>query len=151
MDFTFKNYAVLISVMKQKGYWSQTFENFLKTPKMRSVIFRHDVDRLPVNALRMAEIEAEMGVKASYYFRIVKESFNENIMKKIAGMGHEIGYHYENLSAVARDQKQEVRSQKTGRTAPAISVQHSAVFYKIPDPKSQIQKFYLNWQLKTSK
>jgi len=64
------------------------------------VILRHDVDRLPENALVFARIEKQVGIKVSYYFRIVEESFDEDIIRQIADMGHEIGYHYENLSAV---------------------------------------------------
>jgi len=33
----------------------------------------------------------------------VPESWDEAIIQKIAGLGHEIGYHYENLSACKGD------------------------------------------------
>jgi len=59
---------------------------------------RHDVDRLPVNALNMARLEQGMGVVATYYFRAVPESWAEGIIMEIASLGHEVGYHYENLS-----------------------------------------------------
>jgi len=36
----------------------------------------------------------------------VKESYDESIIKKIAEMGHEIGYHYENLSEVSKKNPQ---------------------------------------------
>ena len=62
------------------------------------VIMRHDVDKRPWNAVQIAEIEAQMGVKASYYFRIGKGSNNPECIKRIAQLGHEIGYHYEDLS-----------------------------------------------------
>ncbi|MBR4731004.1 MAG: hypothetical protein IK075_12210 [Prevotella sp.] len=39
-----------------------------------------------------------MGAKASFYFRAVPESWNEEIIKEIHLMGHEIGYHYESLT-----------------------------------------------------
>jgi len=42
-----------------------------------------------------------MGIKGSYYFRAVKESWNEKIIKEIDSMGHEIGYHYENMDTTA--------------------------------------------------
>ena len=68
------------------------------------------MDRKPGNALVIAKIEKEIGIKASYYFRIVKESYDEDVIRQIAEMGHEIGYHYENLSEISR--KKEVRSQR---------------------------------------
>jgi hypothetical protein len=44
-----------------------------------------------------------MDVNSSYYFRAVHESFDEDIIKEIAGMGHEIGYHYEDFAACQGD------------------------------------------------
>ncbi len=46
----------------------------------------------------MAKIEHEMGIKSTYYFRKKPFTFKPEIIRKIAAMGHEIGYHYENLS-----------------------------------------------------
>ena len=39
-----------------------------------------------------------MGVKASYYFRIVEESNKPDVIREIAALGHEIGYHYEDMA-----------------------------------------------------
>lgn len=61
-------------------------------------LIRHDVDRKPLNALRMAQLEKELGIVSTYYFRHKPNTFRPDIIKKIADMGHEIGYHYENLS-----------------------------------------------------
>lgn len=46
-----------------------------------------------------------MGIKGSYYFRAVPESWDEAIIKEIASLGHEIGYHYENLTTCNGDMK----------------------------------------------
>jgi len=62
------------------------------------ILMRHDVDRMPGNALRTAKIEHDLGIKATYYFRAVKSTFFPEIIKQIEDMGHEIGYHYEVLS-----------------------------------------------------
>jgi hypothetical protein len=51
----------------------------------------------------MAKLEHSMGIKATYYFRIKKSSFHPAIMQEIEGMGHEVGYHYENLSDTKGD------------------------------------------------
>ena len=59
---------------------------------------RHDVDSLPSNSLRFARIQNELGIKGVYYFRTVPESWDQQIIKEIASLGHEIGYHYENLT-----------------------------------------------------
>ena len=98
MDFMLTTYKNLLQELLANGYSFQTLQDFIQQAEDKTVILRHDVDRLPSNALVIAKIEKEAGIKASYYFRIVKESYDEDIIRQIADMGHEIGYHYENLS-----------------------------------------------------
>jgi len=64
----------------------------------RLIILRHDVDLKPQNSLATAKLEHELGIRGSYYFRAVPQSWDEQIIKEIASLGHEIGYHYENLT-----------------------------------------------------
>ena len=98
-DFTLTTYKKLLQVLLANDYSFQTLQNFIQQPNNKKiVILRHDVDRLPGNSLKMAIMENDEGVRASYYFRIVEESFDEDIIRQIVEMGHEIGYHYENLS-----------------------------------------------------
>ena len=59
-------------------------------------VLRHDVDKKPLNSLKMALIEAEKGWKATYYFRV--STMDEGIILKIAALGHGIGYQYESLT-----------------------------------------------------
>lgn len=75
----------------------------LKAYNFQTLTLRHDVDLLPQNSLRMAVMEAEMGMKGIYYFRAVQESWDEAVIKEIAALGHEIGYHYESLTTCAGD------------------------------------------------
>ena len=102
MDFTLANYKSLISVLK-KDYSFQTFEEFLKNPEEKAVVLRHDVDILPNNSLRFAEIQAKLGLKGSYYFRAIPKSWDEKVIKDIYILGHEIGYHYESLTTCKGD------------------------------------------------
>jgi len=103
-DFTTKVYKELLITLLSSGYTFQTFHFFLESPeKKKVIILRHDVDRRPENTHKMAQIEHMLDIKSSYYFRIVKESRNLEIIKKIANFGHEIGYHYEDLSLAKGD------------------------------------------------
>lgn len=104
MDFTRKKYLQLLSQLKKSGYEFITYAEYCeeKIP-MRFVILRHDVDLMPQNSLEIARIEDETGAKATYYFRAVQESWDENIIKSISQMGHEIGYHYESLTTCKGD------------------------------------------------
>jgi hypothetical protein len=97
MDFTIKKYKQLFTVLQSQGYFFQTFEEFLKSPKRKTLVLRHDVDLLPENSLRFAKIQHSLGIKGSYYFRAVPESWDENVIKEIADLGHEVGYHYETM------------------------------------------------------
>lgn len=103
MDFTVEKYKELLLSLKSKGYEFQTFKDFIDNPKTKSIILRHDVDLLPLNSLRFAKIQNELGIKGTYYFRAVPESWDEDVIKKINSLGHEIGYHYENLTTCNGD------------------------------------------------
>lgn len=98
-DFTPQKYCKLLSQLTNCGYEFITFSDYCegKIPQ-QFVILRHDVDLKPLNSLRFAQLENKMGAKASYYFRAVPESWDENVIREIASMGHEVGYHYESLT-----------------------------------------------------
>lgn len=99
MDFTRKKYIQLLSQLKESGYKFITYSDYCtETIPPCFVILRHDVDQKPKNSLQIAKIENAVGIKASYYFRAMPESWDEEIIKAIHQMGHEIGYHYESLT-----------------------------------------------------
>lgn len=107
MDFTLKTYKRLLESFLSSGYALITYEHYCKEkPEGKFLIVRHDVDEIAANALKMAEIEYQLGVKATYYFRIVKQSNRPDIIKAIVGLGHEIGYHYEDLTFAQGDLQQ---------------------------------------------
>jgi len=101
MDFTLSTYRILLGTLKQQGFSFFTFSDFVSRPSGRKIVFRHDVDKLPDNSLRFARIQEELGIKGTYYFRVVPGSWDERIIKEIANLGHEIGYHYEDLNLAA--------------------------------------------------
>ena len=98
MDFTLKKYIELLEALKNSDYSFLTFKSFLQDAKKKSIVLRHDVDLLPLNSLAFAKVQAEYGVKGTYYFRAVPQSWDEDIIKAIHNLGHEIGYHYECLT-----------------------------------------------------
>lgn len=105
MDFTLHKYEELLQSLNDKSYTFQTFDEFLKEPNEKTIILRHDVDLLPLNSLAFAKMQAEKGVKSVYYFRAVPQSWDEDIIKAIHDLGHEIGYHYECLTTTKGDLK----------------------------------------------
>ncbi len=98
-DFTLRAYSNLLAALIEAGYTFRTFGQFqTQLADGKVAILRHDVDLFPANSLATAKIEAEKGIRAVYYFRAVPESWDEPIIKEIASLGHEIGYHYESLT-----------------------------------------------------
>ena len=98
-DFTLKSYQSLLVTFQQAGYQFQTFEELMTSPvDGKSVTMRHDVDELAWNALKMAQLERNLGIRATYFFRIVKQSNVPEVIRQIVALGHEVGYHYEDLS-----------------------------------------------------
>lgn len=129
-DFTLHIYRRLLETLLEQGYRFITFEQYLtlKTsastasdlqaegrstasaifrPKAdlpdKYILLRHDVDLKAANSLATALIEHELGVRASYYFRVVPQSNQPEIISAIAELGHEIGYHYEDMSIMQGD------------------------------------------------
>lgn len=103
LDFSLDIYRELLEKLIEKGYQLIGYADYLKSqePKANSqelIILRHDVDAKPQNSLRIAQIEHSLGAKATYYFRVGRESNNPEIIRAIAKLGHEIGYHYEDMS-----------------------------------------------------
>lgn len=98
-DFTLKTYRTLLESFQRAGYQFQTFEEFMVHPaKGKVIVMRHDVDELARNALKMAQVEHGLGIQATYFFRVVKQSNVPEVIREIVKMGHEVGYHYEDLS-----------------------------------------------------
>jgi len=102
-DFTFNVFRQLLTALKEQQYTFQTFAQFLKNPAPKAIILRHDVDARKLNSLHTAKLEAEMGIFGTYNFRIVPQSFDEKVIREIYSLGHEIGYHYEDLAIANGD------------------------------------------------
>ena len=73
--------------------------DYIADPNNIKIIFKHDVECDPMRALHMAEIENRLGVKATYYFQADVAFNNQDILKKIADLNHEIAYHYDVMDA----------------------------------------------------
>jgi len=108
LDFTMEKYGELCRALLDAGYTPMTVHQYLTDgPDGRTVVLRHDVDRRPENALRMAELEHALGIHATYYFRH-PYTFIPEIIKQVLSLGHEIGYHYEVLSKADGDHKKAI-------------------------------------------
>ncbi|QKG78807.1 polysaccharide deacetylase family protein [Tenuifilum thalassicum] len=105
MDFTLVKYSNVLKPLIAKGFLFTSFCELADETHLgqgnKIIILRHDVDLKPENSLKTATIEHNLGIRGTYYFRIVKESFDVDIIKQIADLGHEIGYHYETMDTAS--------------------------------------------------
>jgi hypothetical protein len=110
LDFTLEAYGKVVQSALNAGYGIYPVTGWadLPEPERYGIMMRHDVDRRPENALAMAQLEHGLGVRSTYYFRILPCAFVPRIIKAIAALGHEIGYHYEDWHLAKRDAAQAI-------------------------------------------
>ena len=112
-DFTLGTYKLLLAHLQDSGRNFYTLEDICKDkPQDSYVVLRHDVDRKPYNALRMAKLENAKGIRSTYYFRITRKVFDPECIRNISSLGHEVGYHFEDLSSLHGDIDEAVDSFK---------------------------------------
>lgn len=104
-DFTLYTFQSLLSNLKDQQFKFLTYTEFINHPIDKCIILRHDVDAKKMNSLKTAQLENKLGIRGTYYFRIVPESFDKKIIKQICDLGHEIGYHYEDLTLARGDKE----------------------------------------------
>ena len=99
-DFSLDIYRELLESLQKAGYELISYAEYCKGARpAKFVILRHDVDRKPENSVRTAQIEHALGARATYYFRTSESgAFSPDAIRAIVKLGHEIGYHYEDMS-----------------------------------------------------
>lgn len=110
-DFTFENYRKLIQLAKAKGFLFILHKDDF-VPERKDIIWRHDVEFEPDIALKMAKIEAEIGVKATYFFQLhspyynVVDSHYREVFYQIKNLGHCVGLHFDSTYWGITDENQ---------------------------------------------
>lgn len=104
LDFTLGAYRKLLEIMKAEKYRFLSVGEYLTNPNafQRFVVIRHDVERKEGNAERMARLESKLQAPSTYYFRS-HLTFDRKIIKRVHGLGREVGYHYEALAKMGGD------------------------------------------------
>ena len=99
-DFTFDNYRRLLQLAKDKEFHFILHKDTFVAER-KDVIWRHDVEFEPDLALRMAVIEHELGVQATYFFQLHSPYYNlfdehySQVFHKIKDLGHHVGLHFD--------------------------------------------------------
>lgn len=96
-DFTERNYKRLLKIAKKRF----DFEFFGTKSKKPHILLRHDIDVSVHRAVALAEIEADLGIRATYFLRLHGEYYNifekqiHKRIERIVSRGHELGLHFD--------------------------------------------------------
>jgi peptidoglycan/xylan/chitin deacetylase (PgdA/CDA1 family) len=127
--------------VKNKYYFG-TFSEFPKLMKIKKIILlRHDVDISLDCALKLAKLEHEHGLKATYFILLHSEYYNalsesnQIKIKEISDLGHEIGLHYDtnflsknNKNAILQiKQESEILSNLIGKKIKSIAQHNTSI------------------------
>ena len=102
-DFTLDKYSELCQSLQKNYSTVRVLDYFQDRPAGKVAIMRHDVDKFPERSLAMARLENSLGISSTYYFRMVEDVFQPEMIKEIEGLGHEIGLHYETVDKTRGD------------------------------------------------
>lgn len=98
-DFSLRHYREIINTFLQKHKF--IFFHEAQKSSRQFVILRHDVDYSLKLALKMAQIDKTLGIKATFFILISCPYYNifaretYQTVKKILILGHQIGFHYD--------------------------------------------------------
>lgn len=94
--FDLDHYRKLLEAAREGGYRFALFDG---DPSPGDLLLRHDVDLEPEAALVMAELEATLGVRATYFLMTGSVFYNletprgSEILARLRELGHAVGLH----------------------------------------------------------
>lgn len=106
MKNRYKEYEEFLKAFLNAGYQFICIRDYekLKDKNCKHIILRHDIDSDVKIAKKMFEIEKQLNIKSTYYFRLC--TFNAKLIKEIYEYGSEVGYHYEEIAQYCKDKRQ---------------------------------------------
>ncbi len=95
-EFSLDHYRVLLEAARSGGYhWS----TYAQEPQPGDLLLRHDVDLSLDAALQMAELEAEVGARATYFLMTQSVFYNlgssegRRALNRLRELDHGVGLH----------------------------------------------------------
>lgn len=98
--FTLKHYSEILEIAKSNGYVFLGFHD-PSPPKGKIIYLRHDIDVCLEEALDMATVEAELGIRSVYFVLVNSPLYNLlaadsiELISQIQEKGHWIGLHFD--------------------------------------------------------
>jgi len=115
--FTFAQYEELLKILSDTNFIVLPINEFKDSINDSKIMFgmRHDVDRHPFKALKMAHIESRYNIRSSYYIlatakyygKFTDEGINryhclDDLYREIYNLGDEIGIHNDLLTVMIK-------------------------------------------------
>ena len=138
--FGLNSYMYLLSIIKGGSKKIISFNDAYigKT----GIIMRHDVDFCPLEASKIAEMEAEVNIKSIFFFLVNSGLYNfdtvENIqaIKNIISLGHDVGLHFDSTKYINERSKLNLACENECNILKSITDKHvSTVSFHRPSPK----------------
>jgi hypothetical protein len=99
--FSLTGFAGIVSRAASVGYRITSFRDFAAPGEAPVLLLRHDLDGPLSGARAIAELEANLGVQATYFVQTAGEFYNllgsegRSLLRRLVELGHEVGLHYE--------------------------------------------------------
>jgi hypothetical protein len=95
-------YAGYVKAARAQGYTVLPLDTWMAGGAVdgRLLVLRHDVDRDARSAWRMSQLEQQLGIRSTFFFRWC--SFDIRIISLLRKAGFTVGLHYETLTRFAR-------------------------------------------------
>jgi len=103
LDFTTDKYKHFLEHLIKINFPIYTINDWILSKPKNGLILRHDVDRNIRQSIKIAKIASGLKIKGTFNFRVLNNKVDEKAIISISKMGHEIGYHYEDLSIAKGD------------------------------------------------
>ena len=100
-EFSRASYRAILERACALDYRICNFRSFVPPAEQPVLLLRHDLDHSIRSAVVLAEIEAELGLQATYFVLVGCDFYNllssesRAHIARITELGHEIGLHYE--------------------------------------------------------
>ena len=149
-DFTQNAYRKLLGSVKERGY---RFAFFDKRPTDKHVLWRHDIDMSLERAMILAGIEAELGVKSTFFvnphsiYYSILEPDSLAHFRDVLSKGHRLGLHFDAdayefskmASGVSRETLEQALSNERGLLENWLDTPIKAVSFHNPEAENLLR------------
>ncbi|MCP5464819.1 MAG: hypothetical protein H7A33_07335 [Deltaproteobacteria bacterium] len=108
-EFSLVGFEKLLQNAQSQSYHFVTFSQKDQFKDKKRILLRHDIDNELCQCLPLAQAEAKLGIKATYFIMLRSSAYNllslENrqIVLELLKLGHEIALHFQEKIAASPD------------------------------------------------